>query len=197
LRDLPHRRFTVEEFLAWEAEQEDDNTYELNDGQIVVKDGEPLLLGGKLMVMSAPSDAHQEIASNIAFAVEAPAGATMPVRAAAEGPGARPRRRALPAGRHRHLRRRAGRPRDADRGGRGALALDQGLRSRDEAGGLPGHPERGRDPAHGPPTGGACGYGSGTGVRWIVQDFIAASAVPLASVGVELPLDEVYEGVEV
>ena len=35
------------------------------------------------------------------------------------------------------------------------------------------------------------------GVRWILQDFIDASAVPLASVGIELPLDEVYEGVEV
>jgi Uma2 family endonuclease len=190
------RRFTVEEFLAWEAEQEDDNTYELNDGQIVVKDGEPLLLGGKLMVMSAPSDAHQEIASNIAFALrrrlEPPRRSVqqpkvpVPDRADAHyRPDvivtcvAGPAGHATPTVVVEVLSRST---KDYDRGTK--LEDYQAIPSVAEL--LLTASDRRR-----------VRLWQRDGVRWIVQDFIAASAVPLASVGAELPLDEVYAGVEV
>ena len=196
MRELAQKRFTVEEFLAWEAEQEDDNTYELNDGQIVVKDGEPLLLGGKLVVMSAPSDAHQEIASNVAFSlrrrltppcrsVQQPK-VPVPDRADAHyrpdvivtcvpGPGGH----AAPTVVIEVLSRST---KDYDRGTK--LEDYQEIPSVAEILLAASDKRKVR-------------LWQRDGVRWIVQDFIGTSAVPLASVGVELPLDEVYEGVEV
>lgn len=190
--ELALRRFTVEEFLAWEAEQEDDNTYELNDGQVVVKDGEPLLAGGKLVVMSAPSDAHQEIASNIAYALrrrlESPCRSVQtPKVPVPERAGAHYRPDVIVTctpGLAGHatsavvvevLSRST---KDYDRGTK--LEDYQAVPSVSEILLVASDKRRVR-------------LWQRDGARWIVQDFIAGSTVPLPSVGVGLSLDEVYE----
>lgn len=191
----PKNRMTVEEFLAWEAEQDDDNVYELNDGQIVVKDGTPMLVGGVLMVMSAPSDEHQEIASNAAYALRrrltppcrsiVQAKLPVPGRESAHyrpdvivtcTPG--PKGHATPSVVVEVL---SPTTKDYDRGTK--LEDYQELASVAEILLVASDKRRVR-------------RWERDGARWVVQDFIGGSAVPLPSLGIELPLAEIYAGLE-
>lgn len=185
---------TVDEFLAWEAQQEDDNTYELCDGQIVVKDGEAMLVGGVPMVMSAPSAEHQEIATNIVVALSRrllspcrPIGqAKVPHPERATGyyrpdvvvtctPG--PAGQAMPRLIVEVL---SPTTKDYDRGSK--LDDYQAMPSVDLVLLVHSDVRRAR-------------LWQRAGEAWLVRDFIGHSAVPLEPLDVELPLDEVYAGV--
>jgi Uma2 family endonuclease len=189
------RRMTAEEFLAWEAEQRDENVYELNDGQIVVKDGEPVLVGGVPVVMSAPSAEHQEIASNVAFALRRRL--TPPCRSVQQPklpvpgrPGAHYRPDVVATcvpGPQGHtspavvVEVPSQSTKDYDRGTK--LEDYQAIPSVAEILLVASEQRRVR-------------LWLRDGARWIVQDFIGSSAVPLPGLGTELPLDEVYAGLD-
>lgn len=199
LERIPRQgRMTVEEFLAWEARQRDDNIYELSDGRVVVKDGEPVKRDGRTVVMSAPSPTHAQIVTNLtlSFGRRLPTGgpcrpiaqARVPAASkAADGyyipdvivtcePGSRghssPRLIAEVA---------SPSTRDYDSGAK--LEDYQQLDTLMEIM-LPSSDKR------------RVRLWQRLDSRWIVQDFVGSAVVPLENLGIEVTLDEIYANTE-